>query len=244
MVPARRSGGKGGKRELPGRSVAASLSRSGTRRKQAVCRALLAPPCGRRHAAALHLQASKGGASRSRESAAVVERQGRQWRYSGPVRRRRRSRRLMAHRRCGARHTNGCANGQEGLRARCRWGSRGGVGPEAGSPAPWHAVLPEVVRRCGGSYDGGGGSRGSRGSCDGGGCEGSRLERHDGVRASSRLLGPARLIQQQVDDARGGAPRQAELRVGLHEPACGRARRASAGAEQGRVCQCGCDVCR
>ena len=50
----------------------------------------------------------------------------------------------MAHRRCGARHTNGCANGQEGLRARCRWGSRGGVGPEAGSPAPWHAVLPEV----------------------------------------------------------------------------------------------------
>ena len=112
----------------------------------------------------------------------------------------------MAHHRCGARHTNGCANGQEGLRARRRCGSRGGVGPEAG-PAPWHAALPEVIRRYGCCYDGGGGSRGSCGSCDGRGCEGSRLERHDGVRASSRLLGPARPIQQQVDDARGGALR-------------------------------------
>ena len=45
-----------------------ALSRGGARREQAMRRALprVARPWGRRHAAALHLQASEGGASRCR----------------------------------------------------------------------------------------------------------------------------------------------------------------------------------
>ena len=45
-----------------------ALSRGGARREEAMRRALprVARPWGRRHAAALHLQASEGGASRRR----------------------------------------------------------------------------------------------------------------------------------------------------------------------------------
>ena len=113
------------------------------------------------------------------------------------------------------------------------------MGPELW-PEPWHAAQPVVVRRCGSCYGGGGGSCGSCGSCHGGRREGARLERHDGVGASSRLFGQARLIEQQVDDARGSALRQAELWVGLHEVACTQcAARRRHVEREGRVeCQC------